>query len=366
MARVLYQPGMLRKKLLLVLGSVVALILSAAVVAVLLLQSVLGDLEHFAAESITGTSTSMAVQQQLTAFESSLERSTTESGVVDGPGCVALAAEIRRGIAQIGQLEVVQGVTAPRYAELIESADALGQQVQEVAAAGTLQREQHDALLQSTMAVRSELTQLQEEIQTHAQAEEQRTTLKFRWVALGLGLAFVLVINASIMVLSRMTVMILRPVDQLVQASRRMAREEFDCRVELPQQDEFGELAQAYNSMAMQLQANEERKVETLHHVARMLNHELNNAIAIIQLQLDRTARASQGDRIQTEPLREIQQALSRMTGIVSALTRVRRIVLTDYLSGLKMLDLEASVAEEPASKTPVATAHTVQHAGPT
>lgn len=199
----------------------------------------------------------------------------------------------------------------------------------------------------------------------HAQAEEQRTTLKFRWVALGLGLAFVLVINASIMVLSRMTVMILRPVDQLVAASRRMAREDFDYRVELPQQDEFGELAQAYNSMAAQLQVNEQRKVETLHHVARMLNHELNNAIAIIQLQLDRTARASQGDRIQAEPLREIQQALSRMTGIVSALTRVRRIVLTDYLSGLKMLDLEASVAEESSMTPPAATAHLVQHAGP-
>ena len=40
--------------------------------------------------------------------------------------------------------------------------------------------------------------------------------------------------------------------------------------------------------------------------------------------------------------------------GTVAALTRVRRIVLTDYLSGVKMLDLEASVADEPA-KSPVA-----------
>jgi methyl-accepting chemotaxis protein len=356
---------MLRKKLLLVLGSVVALILSAAVVAVLLLQSVLGDLEHFAAESFAGTSSSMAVQQHLTGLEISLERSMTDGGAVDGPEFLVLAADIRRGLAQIGQLEAVQGATAPRYAELVDSAEALDQRVQAVAKVGTLQRDQHDALLQSTSVVRAQLTRLQEEIQMHAQAEEQRTTLKFRWVALGLGLAFVLVINASIMVLSRMTVMILRPVDQLVAASRRMAREDFDYRVELPQQDEFGELAQAYNSMAAQLQVNEQRKVETLHHVARMLNHELNNAIAIIQLQLDRTARASQGDRIQAEPLREIQQALSRMTGIVSALTRVRRIVLTDYLSGLKMLDLEASVAEESSMTPPAATAHLVQHAGP-
>jgi methyl-accepting chemotaxis protein len=146
--------------------------------------------------------------------------------------------------------------------------------------------------------------------------------------------------------------MILKPVDRLVEASRRLAREDFSVRVELEQRDEFGELARAYNSLAAQLQANEERKIETLRQVARTLNHELNNAIAIIQLQLDLAAKRSGNDGLQSDRLREIQQALSRMAGTVAALTRVRRIVLTDYLSGVKMLDLEASVADEPAASS--------------
>ncbi len=354
---------MLRKKLLLVLGSVVALMLSAAVAAVLLLQSVLGDLEHFAAESFTGTATSMAVQQDLTSLETMLEQSMAAGGKVDGGACINLVAEIRSGLSKIGQLEVVQGSAEQPLPRLIDAADELDRHVRPVAMNGNLQRDEHDALILATASVRVQLARLQEQIQAHAQIEEQRTTLKFRWVALGLGLAFVLVINASIMVLARMTGMILKPVDQLVAASRRMAHEDFDCRVELAQQDEFGELARAYNLMAAQLQANEQRKIETLHQVARTLNHELNNAIAIIQLQLDRTSRAARGDRIESEPLREIQQALSRMTGIVAALTRIRRIVLTDYLSGLKMLDLEASVADEPATASlPPSLVH---HAGP-
>lgn len=194
----------------------------------------------------------------------------------------------------------------------------------------------------------------------HADAAVQTTDQlhdaigKLRLVAIGLGLVFVIVLNASIMVLARMTSMILKPVDKLVDASRRLAREEYSHRVELDRRDEFGELARAYNSLADQLQANEQRKIETLHQVARTLNHELNNAIAIIQLQLKLIERGGAGgDQLQAERLREIHAALARMSRIVVDLTRVRRIVLTDYLSGVKMLDLERSVEDEPDSTRP-------------
>ena len=174
---------------------------------------------------------------------------------------------------------------------------------------------------------------------------------KLRMVAIGLGLVFVVVLNASIIVLGRMTSMILKPVDKLVDASRCLAREDFSHRVQLDRRDEFGELARAYNSLAEQLQCNEERKIETLHQVARTLNHELNNAIAIIQLQLIMFERGGKnGNQLQAERLREIHAALARMSRIVIDLTRVRRIILTDYISGVKMLDLERSVEVEPDS----------------
>jgi len=46
----------------------------------------------------------------------------------------------------------------------------------------------------------------------------------------------------------------------------------------------------------------------------------------------------------------QIRESLARMTATLERLKHVRRIVLTDYAEGTKMLDLEKSAAEEAAS----------------
>ena len=51
--------------------------------------------------------------------------------------------------------------------------------------------------------------------------------------------------------------------------------------------------------------------------------------------------------------LRQISDNLARMTKVVNTLKHVRRIVLTDYLDGVKMLDLERSVMVEPQAEAP-------------
>jgi signal transduction histidine kinase len=136
-------------------------------------------------------------------------------------------------------------------------------------------------------------------------------------------------------------------VERLVEASRRLGREEFDYRVRLRATDEFGELAAAYNRLAEQLQANEQRKLETLSQTAVMLNHELNNAGAIIKLQLQLLERQNVGNPAFARALVQIHESLARMTVTLERLKHVRRIVLTDYTADTKMLDLERSVAEE-------------------
>ena len=69
-----------------------------------------------------------------------------------------------------------------------------------------------------------------------------------------------------------------------------------------------------------------------------------NNAIAIIELQLQLLSRQAGGNTRIEKCAHEIQQCLSRITSTVEALKRVRRIVLTDYTAGVKMLDLQRSV----------------------
>jgi signal transduction histidine kinase len=169
-----------------------------------------------------------------------------------------------------------------------------------------------------------------------------------RRLVVALTVAALVMANVAVFVLLRTGQIILRPVDALVQGSRELARERFEHRVHLPQTDEFGELAHAHNRLAEQLQANEARKTEVLQHLAVALNHELNNVMSVIELQLGLLDRRSGGDPAQAVHLRQIRDNLARMTRTVAALKSVRRIVLTDYGPGQKMIDLARS-ADEPA-----------------
>src|SRR5690242_7849287 len=77
----------------------------------------------------------------------------------------------------------------------------------------------------------------------HDWASHAHLAARFKWIVLALALAFLIVLNASVLVLMRAAAMILNPVDRLVTASRELAAEHFDYRIDLPgARDEFGEL----------------------------------------------------------------------------------------------------------------------------
>jgi HAMP domain-containing protein len=174
--------------------------------------------------------------------------------------------------------------------------------------------------------------------------EAQQTLHNFRWLVLGLAMVFLILINLSVMILLRMGAMVLRPVQELVDATHELAQGHFQHRVSLRGDDEFGQLAAAFNELAQQLESNEQRKMDVLSQVALMLNHELNNCMAIISLQTRLLSRESIGRPQVEEHLRQIRNGLERMAATVKALKDVRRIVLTDYVQGVKMLDLKRSV----------------------
>ncbi len=168
----------------------------------------------------------------------------------------------------------------------------------------------------------------------------------FRWLVLILALVFIVVINISILVLLRAAAMVTRPMDKLIEGTRELGKGRFDHRVQIDQDDEFGELARAYNSLAADLEAGERKKLEMIGQVALTLNHELNNAMSTIELQLQLLGRQTNGSGTAEKYSRQIREGLARMAATVDALKHVRRIVLTDYISGVKMLDLERSVRE--------------------
>ena len=189
----------------------------------------------------------------------------------------------------------------------------------------------------------------------HDPATHALLARRLTWVVLGLSMAFFVLVNASVVLLLRAAGMILSPVDRLVAASRELAAEHFQHRVPLDRCDEFDELASAYNDLAQRLEANERKRVETLGMAALTLNHELNNAMGMIELQLQLVARRV-GDREPVEKsLRCIGDGLSRMRRAVESLKHVKRIVLTDYVQGTKMLDLQKSTEQSDPVETSAA-----------
>lgn len=182
--------------------------------------------------------------------------------------------------------------------------------------------------------------------------------VSIRRIVMGLAVVFLIGINLSVALLLWHGRMILRPVEKLLDATRALGEGRYDHRVNLDQHDEFDELARAFNGLAEKLGAEERRQLETLGQVALAMNHEINNAITIIELQLRLLTRKStdgNGAASGEKHLHEIRQSLHRMTAAVAALRSARRIVLTDYIPGVKMLDLARSqqpadeAADEPA-----------------
>ncbi len=336
---------MLRRKLLVVLGSLVLLTLAAAVSAILLLHGVLEDLVH----ASTAVAEGAAECHQLEAAAARLE---LEVGA-ESPSLASIQEQLAALTEGTGRLEALLGLPPEALGAIRAALPELDQAAGELPAADPEPRARAlERARRAAGALRGRIAELAAASQDHGAREHQQLIRKFRVAGLAVGVVFLLLLNASIAVLLRAADMVLRPIDRLVDASRRLGREEFNHRVDDPGKDEFAELARAYNSLAAQLEANERRKVETLHQVARTLSHELNNAISAIDLQLTLLGRRTTDSSL-AEPLRRIHEPLGRMSRIIDALTRVRRIVLTDYLSGIKMLDLERSVIDHDQAEPP-------------
>jgi HAMP domain-containing protein len=341
---------MLRRKLLLTLGSLVLLLVVVTAVAVWMLQQVLHDLDHVQNHAAVlvedvGMLGQTVTEVEVELYELELGKERHLDSLIEG------VERLRSLVDRLGEHYVIKSEpNRPRYDRIEALLPQFESQVGSLATtrdkglAGYHTRE----ALKISVGVRREALALGEAARAHAKEESDSIVSRFRWLVLGLSIAFLLVIDVAVLVLWRTAFMILRPVDRLIVATRELAEEHFDHRVALDRKDEFDQLGRAYNSLAEQLQAHETHKVEVLAQLARTLNHELNNAIAIIELQLTLLQENADGREGTEKCLRQIRENLERMTRTVQSLKHIRRIVLTEYPGGQKMLDLERSLQTEP------------------
>jgi signal transduction histidine kinase len=342
---------MLRRKLLVTLGSLVVLLVATTVGAIWMLERVLVDLEHVQGHAAMMSDEVSDLGRTITSVEVELyELDLGHEQHLD-----PLIDEVESLNQLVGRLQEHYGAqgelgTSAGYDRIRAALPDFEAHIGELATTrdpALVYYHTHEAM-KISVAIRREALAMGEAARSHAQGEREALVSRFRWLVLGLAIVFLLVIDVAVMVLWRTALTILRPVGKLIEASRQLADENFAYRVRLDGKDEFDELARAHNRLAEQLQAHEQRKVEVLVQAATTMNHELNNALAIIELQLTLLQESVHDSAGQEKCLRQIRENLQRMARTVHSLKAIRRVVLTDYAGGEKMLDLERSVREEP------------------
>ncbi|MHC4985385.1 MAG: HAMP domain-containing protein [Planctomycetota bacterium] len=336
---------MLRRKLLIIFGSLVILLLGMAVAGVWMLHDLLQQLDHVNTEAYAIVDRTTQLNAALTAVEIELyQLQVAEKRHLDV--LIRGVDTMRRLLAEIDSHYMIdEPETAASYQELRAKYPLFERSVSSLATAQDvgLARQYNLKALAAAASLRENVSHINAEAREHARREQVELAERFRWLILGVALGCMLLINISIIVLLRAAAMVLRPVDQLVETSRQLTREDDDHRTDPGLKDEFAELAGAYRALAERVQAHEQRQMETLGQAALTLNHELNNAMATIELQLQILSRQAKGDDRFESPLRQIRENLQRMAKTVESLKNIRRIVLTEYVAGVKMLDLERS-----------------------
>jgi len=319
---------MLRRRLFTIIGALILAMLLTAIAAAILLQltaSKLGEVgDHW-----------KAVSQRHIEVTQLMDR-ISEEAVLDGADPAALLTSLD----QLGEvLAPVANEGQPEAAIVLILLDQFGAAV----ATGS---ESSENLSRLAVSLHDALARLDRAEQSHLRDGQLAATRRLRLILLGLTLAFIVLINLAVVVILRTSRLVVEPVESLVRASRLVAKGQYDTRVEIRSDNEFGELGRAFNEMTAGLEERQAKRIETMKQAAAAVSHELNNAIAGLDLQLELIKRAAAQNKPFDESIQRVREAVQRIARTTDSLRRVRRIVLTDYAGGETMLDLARSCEE--------------------
>lgn len=337
---------MLRRRFLTRIGFLMIAFVLGAAGALWALQDVLAGVEHANADAAT----LMDNVETIGVCVSDIEMAN--AGVSNGGAIVTREVMIRQALDRLRNHPATRRPDGFAAGAFDQAATQLGAWLSATPTPGDAGTVRQNARLHASIA------DLGKRLHAHVASEQIAVGRRFRLIVVGLALAALVMVNIAIFVLIRTAQLVLKPVATLVEGTRELALEHFDHRVNVQQGDEFAELARAYNHLAHELEGGEARKAEALRQLAVTLNHELNNALAIIELQLGLLDRQSSGNPAQAKHLREIRAGLARMAATVASLKQIRRVVLTDYGPGQKMVDLVRSVEGADPAVEPAAAGH--------
>lgn len=205
-----------------------------------------------------------------------------------------IRTEVRRFeevIAGLKSGDPVRPLVLPRDSEILAELNAVEEHwfstikplIERVAVAGTAVRADEMKLLQTEM---DSFVGNIDQVVRLTEANNARNIAILRYMQFGL---IALALAGTVTLIYLMFLLVVRPVNSLADGIRRMTAGEFGARVPVETQDEFGDLAEGFNRMAVRLQdsyatleervaektrdlAARNRELAALYEVARLLN----------------------------------------------------------------------------------------------
>lgn len=113
---------------------------------------------------------------------------------------------------------------------------------------------------------------------------------------------------------------IIQPIQKLNQATRLIAKGDYAHRIKINRNDEFGEMAQAFNNMAQELENQQVLRNRTMADIA----HELRTPLSILQIDLESMEDGLM--EVTPENMRVLQSEVSHLRNLVEDLRILSRV----------------------------------------
>lgn len=337
----------LRHKLLDVVAVIITTLLCTGVLVIVKMESILNTLERIESNTLTH----LVTTDQLIQYVNELS-AEHEPPNIDRPGhedaVRAISISLNNTMTDLLESPILTGDDSVAEHRLIAHCQLMQESInRHDLDPGDMNTDHAETIHRHAFQIQVAANAVMRSANEFSTGERMAAIRQFRWALAGIAIVFLVILDVLLVVLIRTYSSILKPVNTLIEAGARITQKASGSRVSLNHQDEFDDLEQIFNTLADQIDTNEHKMVDTVHQVARALSHELNNAITIVDLQLSCVERLPGVDETRVaEHMEEIHRAMLRVSAVVATLSRVQRIVLTDYLSGVQMLDLQQSTTE--------------------
>jgi len=170
-------------------------------------------------------------------------------------------------------------------------------------------------------------------VQLAAPSTQLQIMVRQRWLILGVG--FLLFAIVGIVISLWLLSSLIRPLARLRNTALALAAGDLQQRVPTPGRDEIGEVAQAFNQMATQVEA----MMEEQRAFASNASHELRTPLTTIRLRAEPLLAGELDPTTAQRYLAEINQEVVRMAGLVDDLILLSRLDAHRLAVGKEQVD---------------------------